>query len=636
MFPLFRKNFSYRPLDTASDEIRLIRVLPELKRGHVQCQVEHFPSEQAPPYIALSYTWQNPIPDERDGPTDDGELIRVNQNTLRIGSNLASALQYLRRHQPLEYAWVDAISIDQANVEERGHQVLRMVRIYGAAQRTIVWLGHEAGDSDLALDFMRFLARKFNHFKPDLKQTSLLRRYLRDKMHLKSWTALGRLLKRTWWTRMWIVQEMVVSRNIDVICGDSLISWLEIANSMSFIVYSYDSITSMFDSNNIILDFTPLRNVSCIKELRKRLRSGSSLVLEVCLSLADGYVASDDRDYIYAILALASDASALVPRPDYTMTTHDVYHNLARSYIEHHKSLDIIHLRPRPIASSPLPSWVPHWKVPRTSERWKNSLFVRDDKSEGLVQCAAASTVPLVSFSPDLKVLTCRGFSIDVVDGCPLTLWEASADRGRVLQPLYRNCAYASSKEAFSAIWRSLVQDVIFHNNRWMEPPEDCGRLFANSCRRYDSSFDRIRIQQIEESEETLNERRSNWYKKTKDFAICGRTLHDWIFDHTEDLYFPTEAGIEMRHSFYQAWDRTSLKPRIITTEKGYVGRAPRWVQRGDKVCILLGSSLPVLLRPVDDHYRLVGPCYIHGIMFGEAMGLLDKGEVEMEDFALH
>lgn len=40
----------------------------------------------------------------------------------------------------------------------------------------------------------------------------------------------------------------------------------------------------------------------------------------------------------------------------------------------------------------------------------------------------------------------------------------------------------------------------------------------------------------------------------------------------------------------------------------------------GDGVCIFLGSHIPFILRPFGSSHKLVGQCYIHGIMIGEAL----------------
>jgi hypothetical protein len=63
---------------------------------------------------------------------------------------------------------------------------------------------------------------------------------------------------------------------------------------------------------------------------------------------------------------------------------------------------------------------------------------------------------------------------------------------------------------------------------------------------------------------------------------------------------------------------------RLITTDKGYFGLAPFSAEPGDKVCILYGGAVPFLLRPRGENYLLVGECYVHGIMHGEALEWYD------------
>jgi hypothetical protein len=53
--------------------------------------------------------------------------------------------------------------------------------------------------------------------------------------------------------------------------------------------------------------------------------------------------------------------------------------------------------------------------------------------------------------------------------------------------------------------------------------------------------------------------------------------------------------------------------------------------QNGDMVCILLGGQTPFILSSKDAHFRLVEPCYVEGIMWGEAIKELD----EMRDFVV-
>jgi hypothetical protein len=58
-------------------------------------------------------------------------------------------------------------------------------------------------------------------------------------------------------------------------------------------------------------------------------------------------------------------------------------------------------------------------------------------------------------------------------------------------------------------------------------------------------------------------------------------------------------------------------------------------VIEGDIICILLGCCHPVILWKVEDHYINLGEIYVDGYMYGEAMGMLEREELKLEDFEL-
>lgn len=53
-------------------------------------------------------------------------------------------------------------------------------------------------------------------------------------------------------------------------------------------------------------------------------------------------------------------------------------------------------------------------------------------------------------------------------------------------------------------------------------------------------------------------------------------------------------------------------------------------------VCVLLGCTVPMVLRPVADQDEVIGDIYFDGIMFGEALEALEMGAVDLQDFELH
>ena len=78
-------------------------------------------------------------------------------------------------------------------------------------------------------------------------------------------------------------------------------------------------------------------------------------------------------------------------------------------------------------------------------------------------------------------------------------------------------------------------------------------------------------------------------------------------------------------------WSKSECT-RLFTTDNpaAVLGTGLDGIRVGDIVCVLFGSDVPFVLRPVGykgDH-KLIGQCYVEGIMHGEA---LDMGLEERE-----
>ena len=73
----------------------------------------------------------------------------------------------------------------------------------------------------------------------------------------------------------------------------------------------------------------------------------------------------------------------------------------------------------------------------------------------------------------------------------------------------------------------------------------------------------------------------------------------------------------------------------FITTDGGYLGLASAATLLHDKICILLGCNVPLILRRRGEHHEIIGECYIHGIMRGEAMQGVEEGKHRFEDISI-
>ena len=64
-------------------------------------------------------------------------------------------------------------------------------------------------------------------------------------------------------------------------------------------------------------------------------------------------------------------------------------------------------------------------------------------------------------------------------------------------------------------------------------------------------------------------------------------------------------------------------------TPRGYIGVGPPTVQKGDKICALLGCDIPLIIRPDGDLYNVVGDCFVYGIMKGEVMKDIEQSKLK-------
>ncbi|KAH7408717.1 heterokaryon incompatibility protein-domain-containing protein [Phaeosphaeria sp. MPI-PUGE-AT-0046c] len=143
------------------------------------------------PYEALSYTWGlelSPIEVFLDG------------CSMQITHNLDVALRHLRDGADMKIMWIDALCINQSDVAERSSQVQLMDRIYATAERTIVWLGPAANESNVVMQ----------KFEEKVIVTS-------DILPIIYFTYV--LLSRPWWSRVWVLQEVALSKSVFIHCG---------------------------------------------------------------------------------------------------------------------------------------------------------------------------------------------------------------------------------------------------------------------------------------------------------------------------------------------------------------------------------------------------------------------------------
>lgn len=112
------------------------------------------------------------------------------------------------------------------------------------------------------------------------------------------WRALDALRWRDWFTRVWIIQEITLAKEVMVTCGYDQIPWRAFEVSAKFILqHSLIALTGVDPKR--ILKLSDFRAFQVGKGRRDRLLVLLTQARESCVT--------DDRDKIYAVLGLATE-----------------------------------------------------------------------------------------------------------------------------------------------------------------------------------------------------------------------------------------------------------------------------------------------------------------------------------------
>lgn len=172
-------------------------------------------------YTALSYVWGKPA------------LVKsmiCNGKHFAITNNLGLALHHLRRSDVSIMLWVDQICINQDDLQEKSQQVVLMGTIYQRAWSTLVWLGEEADNSDEAIDTLQNTKTALQYYQDGRAPNAEdFERLFLPASDSPKWHELGKLMRRPWFQRIWVIQEVVLSQQIIVMCGTRCISWADLA-----------------------------------------------------------------------------------------------------------------------------------------------------------------------------------------------------------------------------------------------------------------------------------------------------------------------------------------------------------------------------------------------------------------------
>ncbi|KAL7934749.1 heterokaryon incompatibility domain-containing protein [Trichoderma chlorosporum] len=649
--------YEYSPLSSAARgtfSIRLLHLMPGDSQddGPLRCRlveteiVHHSPDRPIcnetgwthVKYQALSYTWGLPVFSHSLHVLDNSHYndaitpLNTPNNVIRITENLYAALRSLRKPTETLVLWVDAVCIDQQNIVERNSQVANFPKTYAGATSVLVWLGPDdiLNHGRLCLDFFTQLAALILEdpkYGSDNDQRSWRKRFKINQAvsaflsnEESQPPAITSLFQRSWFKRRWIIQEVVLAKDVWVHYGTTSIPWSTFELAL-IELFENDKGGFSDEHRTILRTMSRIRNAG---EILKRQTPLDTLVE------FDSFECSNPRDRLYALYGVmqhwfpnSAGMQVLVDHIDYGLPIRDIFTNFAILMMKlrddlpldsnYNSTTHVLQLaaamRPiqrREITGQDMPSWVPDWTGTMRNKPLHHSpanidaslgipkqdfqiLTLQDNSrafmTAGLVHGFVKAIVPL-----DVRPLT--GVVHEAKYALNNFLCSIATNFDEIgFFPLNCTDIYApTGQHIISAIAVTLVAN-------WEHTP-------PNSYFAQDARFPAQFLEQLRSSRHHLPEILHKWpaYVELITITMRGRSL--------------------------------------ILTDTGYIGICDENVRVGDVVCILSNTRIPFVLRQKVfysalipetsspsmkgglhrvDAFELIGDAYVHALMNGEA-----------------
>ncbi|KAK3938481.1 ankyrin repeat-containing domain protein [Diplogelasinospora grovesii] len=309
---------TYMPIPPSRGMIRLLRLFKGFPTDTIRCELFQttLHQKECVTYEALSYTWGSATILEDITIWERTEGSAIKETKKKIGTNLHAALRYLRTETRDRVLWIDAICIDQSNEEEKTDQIGQMRLVYEEAEQVLIWLGQSNEDIDMIMDSMARLHKEAstNYVRLEIAGP-IFRQQLEDTHsteYLKLLNGFRELLRRPWFQRVWIIQEVASARAATIVCGSKSVQGHIFALMPPLLGLEVDILTQA------VLDIFPGPS-------RKNSWWSDRRDLHILLNKFATSQATEGRDKVFALLGISSDArkSGVFP-PNCTRSLEEV------------------------------------------------------------------------------------------------------------------------------------------------------------------------------------------------------------------------------------------------------------------------------------------------------------------------
>ena len=533
--------------------------------------------------------------------------FNVDQSMLTITPSLSILLHQLEARSDGRFIWIDQICINQQDDVEKAIQVKMMRDVFVSAHKVLVWLGPSTKDSDLAMDSIAPLDGAIGVLPQSWFALDAIRSRLSGQDD-PIWPALADLYTRSWYDRLWVLQEAILAKDIEVLCGNRSMPWATFASfatkmcelSPPALVQAFDAQSHGCSNEFAQAQMSGYIYIRAINIMRSSEAEGRKPPFWTYLSLGQKCKVTNPLDRVYGLLGLlASEELVRCTNIRYDWQPWQGYLQFCKAYIERDPDLALFSMAGCVSKPKELPSWCPNFDSPPK---------VASNYSTYSGFCAgfrhAGPRYSQVKTSVISNTIMVPGFRMDRVKAVTAaanpppnttTLWEGPNSQATKQKQYHLECiklfreAYPAVTTDIQTLLRSLV----------------AGHL------------------RVHESLPTI------------DFSsVHLRLLETWTAlasGGTIPVPRSSEREWEAMRSWFLALGR-QLSRRFFITENGRVGIGPGNIEKGDHVCVFYSAGPLYLLRYVDADAsaELVGDAYVDGLMDLENMPDDTRGEDEV------
>ncbi|OCK91867.1 HET-domain-containing protein [Cenococcum geophilum 1.58] len=615
--------FRYPPLKlgrktSAQPTIRLLELFPGRSIDPVQCQLKPVSLLDSPSYEALSYCWGDPR---------GQRAITCNNERLNVPRNLEEALRGLRLSDRKRTLWADAVCINQSDTAEKDNQVRLMRTVYAQASRTLIWLGelndrHEKGISVFAslsvkigLVGCRWLNRAHNIPSITIRDTRTGVSRTLPPFSNEIYLSLIRMLRRPWFQRAWVVQEVVVSNKPTILWNFVEYDWGELIRALQNMCAVKFPLAFIFS----------LQHIAAIESERRRYKSSNIELLGLLLR-QQRCSAADPRDKVFSFCGLVTTSpTRRGVRISYREDTVSIYRRVAVKALRDTETLDLLSRPPLLTALKlpGLPSWVPDWSICASSSM--ASTFGIGPRSLAATEArfgpktrpkfaAAGSSRYVPDYSSSLHELIVEGYVFDTITEVG-QVFEGVELPNAITTLISIGKSWTQTLRTFLKArmviitWQEMIRT---HSSTILPPDQALDDIFWQTV----CAGELFKSTKVASAAEFWKRATRNSGFRVQDIPSF---LHPIGFAY---CFFLLIWHLTSNKPFleYELQGRFILNRKMIRTAQGYIGLASGTAKVGDLLSICKGSSVPLALRQFENsgRWELVGDAYVHGIMQGE------------------